>query len=58
VEFVTHKPGMAIDEFQRYWLEVHGPLAAAIPWYGAMFRATPGARSMTAGAPRPTMGWP
>jgi len=31
VEFVTHKPGMPIDEFQRYWLEVHGPLATAIP---------------------------
>ena len=31
VEFVTHKPGMPIGEFQRYWREVHGPLAAAIP---------------------------
>jgi uncharacterized protein (TIGR02118 family) len=31
VEFVTRKPGMPIDEFQRYWREVHGPLAALIP---------------------------
>jgi uncharacterized protein (TIGR02118 family) len=31
VEFVTHKPGMPIDAFQRYWREVHGPLAAVIP---------------------------
>ena len=31
VEFVTHKPGMAIDAFQRYWREIHGPLAASIP---------------------------
>ena len=31
VEFVTHKPGMAIEAFQRYWREVHGPLAALIP---------------------------
>lgn len=31
VEFVTHKPDMSIDAFQRYWREVHGPLAAAIP---------------------------
>jgi uncharacterized protein (TIGR02118 family) len=31
VEFITHRPGMSIDEFQRYWREVHGPLAAAIP---------------------------
>ena len=31
VEFVTHTPGMAIDAFQRYWRDVHGPLAATIP---------------------------
>ena len=31
VEFVTRKPGMAVDEFQRYWRDVHGPLAASIP---------------------------
>lgn len=31
VEFVTHQPGMSIDAFQRYWREVHGPLAALIP---------------------------
>lgn len=31
VEFVTHREGMAIDAFQRYWREVHGPLAARIP---------------------------
>lgn len=31
VEFVTRKPGMPLDEFQRYWREVHGPIAARIP---------------------------
>jgi uncharacterized protein (TIGR02118 family) len=31
IEFVTHRPGMSIDAFQRYWREVHGPLAASIP---------------------------
>lgn len=31
VEFVTHKPGLAIDAFQTYWREVHGPLGASIP---------------------------
>ncbi len=31
VEFVTRKPGMAVEAFQRYWREVHGPLAATIP---------------------------
>jgi uncharacterized protein (TIGR02118 family) len=31
VEFVVRKPGLALDEFRRYWREVHGPLAAQIP---------------------------
>ena len=31
VEFVTRRAGMAIEHFQRYWREVHGPLAAGIP---------------------------
>jgi uncharacterized protein (TIGR02118 family) len=31
VEFVRRRPGMGVDEFQRYWREVHGPLAARIP---------------------------
>jgi len=31
VEFVTRRPAMAVEAFQRYWREVHGPLAARIP---------------------------
>jgi uncharacterized protein (TIGR02118 family) len=31
IEFVTHRPDLSIDEFQRYWREVHGPIAARIP---------------------------
>jgi uncharacterized protein (TIGR02118 family) len=31
VEFVTHRSDLSIAEFQRYWREVHGPLAATIP---------------------------
>lgn len=31
IAFITHKPGMTIEAFQRYWREVHGPLAALIP---------------------------
>jgi uncharacterized protein (TIGR02118 family) len=31
IEFLRAKPGIAVEEFQRYWREVHGPLAAAIP---------------------------
>ncbi|HET8576967.1 MAG TPA: EthD domain-containing protein [Methylomirabilota bacterium] len=31
IGFLTRKPGLAVEEFQRYWREVHGPLIAAIP---------------------------
>jgi uncharacterized protein (TIGR02118 family) len=31
VEFVARKPGLGVADFQRYWREVHGPLAAQIP---------------------------
>jgi uncharacterized protein (TIGR02118 family) len=31
VEFIRHRPDLAIDAFQRYWREVHGPIAARIP---------------------------
>lgn len=32
-EFVTHKPGLDMDAFRRYWREVHGPLASHIPTF-------------------------
>lgn len=28
---ITRKPEMSIEEFQRHWREVHGPIAARIP---------------------------
>ena len=31
VEFVFRKPGMDVEQFQKYWRTVHGPLAAKIP---------------------------
>ena len=31
VEFVSHKPGMPIEDFQKHWREIHGPLGASIP---------------------------
>jgi uncharacterized protein (TIGR02118 family) len=31
IDFVTHRDSMPIDEFFRYWLEVHGPLMLAAP---------------------------
>ena len=30
IEFVPRKPGMRVDEFQAYWRNVHGPIAAEI----------------------------
>ena len=30
VEFVKRREGLAVEAFQKYWREVHGPLAAAI----------------------------
>jgi uncharacterized protein (TIGR02118 family) len=31
IEFVNRRPGMELEAFRRYWLNVHGPLAAKIP---------------------------
>lgn len=31
VGFVKRKPGMAVEEFQKHWREVHGPLGARVP---------------------------
>ncbi len=28
---INRKPGMSVEEFQRYWRETHGPIAARIP---------------------------
>jgi uncharacterized protein (TIGR02118 family) len=28
---ITRKEGLSVDEFQRYWRETHGPIAARIP---------------------------
>ena len=31
VAILGRKPGMSFEEFDRYWLEVHAPLAAQLP---------------------------
>ena len=31
IEFVHRRPDLGVEEFQRYWREVHGPLASEIP---------------------------
>ena len=28
---ITRKPGLSVEEFQRYWRDVHGPIAARMP---------------------------
>jgi len=31
IAFVTRRPDLSVDLFQRHWREVHGPIAATIP---------------------------
>ena len=31
VDFLTRKTGLTVEEFQRHWLQVHAPIATAIP---------------------------
>ena len=31
VATICRKPGMSVEDFQRYWLEVHGPLSTGVP---------------------------
>lgn len=31
VTLIVRKPGLSVEDFQRRWLELHGPLAAALP---------------------------
>jgi uncharacterized protein (TIGR02118 family) len=32
IAFIRRRPGLGVDEFQRYWREHHGPLAARNPY--------------------------
>jgi len=31
IGFVKRKPGMSVEDFQRHWREIHGPLGLAVP---------------------------
>jgi uncharacterized protein (TIGR02118 family) len=31
VTFFNRKPGLSVEDFQRHWLEIHGPLAIMLP---------------------------
>ena len=28
---INRKPGMSVEEFQRHWREIHGPITARLP---------------------------
>ena len=57
-ELVTKRPDMDRAEFDRYWAQVHGPLAATIPTIRRYVQAhlSPGTRQRR--APRPTTASP
>jgi uncharacterized protein (TIGR02118 family) len=38
---ITRRPGMAVDEFSRYWYEVHGPLGRRIPGLRRLVQSHP-----------------
>jgi uncharacterized protein (TIGR02118 family) len=56
VEFVTRKPGLAVQDFQRYWLTIHGPLAAQIPVSRRYVQSHTRPSAYERGR-RPTTGW-
>jgi len=31
VTFFNRKPGLSVEDFQRHWLEIHGPIAVTLP---------------------------
>lgn len=31
IGFVKRRPGMSVEDFQRHWREIHGPLGVAVP---------------------------
>ena len=31
VAFLTRRPGLSVEDFQRHWLEVHAPIATVLP---------------------------
>ena len=57
VEFVSHKPGMPIEDFQKHWREVHGPLGQPFRWSNAMCKATPGFRFTKKAKRHSTTAW-
>ena len=38
---ITRRQGMALDEFSRYWFEVHGPIGRRIPGLRRLVQSHP-----------------
>ena len=38
---ITRRPGMSVDEFSRYWREVHGPIGRRIPGLRRLVQSHP-----------------
>ena len=38
---ITRRPGMGLDEFSRYWREVHGPIGRRIPGLRRLVQSHP-----------------
>lgn len=38
---ITRRPGMSLEEFSRYWREVHGPIGRRIPGLRRLVQSHP-----------------
>ena len=56
IEFVHRRPDLDVEEFQRYWREVHGPSRARSRWSSATCRATAAGAATRTGASPPATG--
>ena len=57
VSFIKRRPGMRPEEFSRYWREVHGPLALALPGMRRYVQCHVVPSAYDTGEPA-TTGWP
>src|SRR5437899_10950988 len=48
---ITRRPGMSIEEFSRYWREVHGPIGRRIPGLRRLVQSHPVPRPPDMAAP-------
>jgi uncharacterized protein (TIGR02118 family) len=58
IAFIRRQPGLGVDEFQRYWREHHGPLAARNPYIRRYVQCHVRRRSYDTGQAPPVDGSP